>query len=173
MLSTCPRLCLPSVGLISTLGLVTLLSACQLDPQRNDLQEDIVVSKEEPTVHEPLAMKEHKDICVRPIATPPPKFSHLSPRQKKMHIIDYVTQIRSQITTNWTKPELTTQEESCTAIITQRVDGCVKKVEFDACANSQVQRTVHRAILRASPLPQAPHPAIFDTTIRMNFVVKR
>ena len=118
-------------------------------------------------------MKEHKDICVRPIATPPPKFSYLSPRQKKIHVNDYVTQIRSQITTNWTKPQLVTQDESCTAIITQRVDGCVKKVEFDACANLQVQKTVHRAILRASPLPQAPHPTIFDATIRMNFVVKR
>jgi len=82
----------------------------------------------------------------------------------------YMMQIKQQVNNNWLRPVTTTAGQSCEVIVTQTMSGDVIDVRVQACTSDKAfQRSVERAVRKASPLPLPPDPELFDREIYFKF----
>jgi len=119
-----------------------------------------------------VAAVDRKDRCKGRVKVNRKRYGRLSSRSRRRQLYDYVTGIRRNVNSNWLKPKGVSERESCSVLIRQRIDGCVTKVSFKNCRHFKMRTTVRRAVLKASPLPQAPHPSLFSTEVLLNFKIK-
>lgn len=88
----------------------------------------------------------------------------LTQRQK------YVVQIAQKVENNWLRPASNIEGFSCDVFVTQTMSGDVIDVRLKACASDNAfQRSVERAVRKASPLPLPPNPDVFDREINFTF----
>jgi len=82
----------------------------------------------------------------------------------------YIMLIAQKVENNWLRPVSTSDEQSCEIIVTQTMMGDVIDVMLQACTNDNAfQRSVERAVRKASPLPLPPDPELFDRKIYFKF----
>jgi colicin import membrane protein len=82
----------------------------------------------------------------------------------------YIMQIKQQIENNWLRPISTTEGQSCDVIVTQTMTGDVIDVRLQSCSSDVAfQRSVERAVRKASPLPLPPNPDVFERQIYFTF----
>ena len=156
-------------------AVVLLLGACQSAPPRKSNVTAVERSpgKSHNGIHGVKANIESRQfICRSPVNIPGRRYGRLSYKAKRRFMYDYVTGIRTRIRSRWLKPDGVGLGESCTVRIRQRIDGCVKQVSFKECRHFKMRSTVRRAVMKASPLPQAPHPALFSDDIILTFKVR-
>jgi colicin import membrane protein len=68
------------------------------------------------------------------------------------------------------RPASTNEEQSCEVIVRQTMTGDVLDVQLQACTSDNAfQRSVERAVHKASPLPLPPDPELFDRIISFKF----
>ena len=92
-----------------------------------------------------------------------------SSKMKKLRS-QYVRLIERHVEKKWIKPASTTKDMFCDVIITQNRAGTVLSVKTEKCKGDKAfQQSVEGAVLRASPLPDAPSSDVFDRTIRFGF----
>ena len=82
----------------------------------------------------------------------------------------YIMQIDRAVESNWLRPATTSEEQSCEVIVTQTMSGDVIDVQLQSCTSDNAfQRSVERAVRKASPLPLPPDPELFDRKIQFTF----
>jgi len=82
----------------------------------------------------------------------------------------YVRLIEQKVKRNWLRPATLTSEMSCEVIVTQTSLGDVVDVRLKKCVNDLAfQRSIERAVRKASPLPPPPVPEVFDREIHFTF----
>jgi colicin import membrane protein len=82
----------------------------------------------------------------------------------------YIMQIAQKVENNWLRPATTSEGQSCDVIVTQTMRGDVIDVRLQSCTSDNAfQRSVERAVRKASPLPLPPNPDVFDRTIQFKF----
>jgi len=82
----------------------------------------------------------------------------------------YVMAIAQKVENNWLRPASNVDGLSCDVIVTQTMSGDVIDVRLQECANDVAfQRSVERAVRKASPLPLPPDPELFDREIYFTF----
>jgi colicin import membrane protein len=82
----------------------------------------------------------------------------------------YVLQIAQKVENNWLRPATNIEGFSCDVIVKQTMTGDVIDVKLQSCANDNAfQRSVERAVRKASPLPLPPNPDVFDREIYFTF----
>jgi colicin import membrane protein len=82
----------------------------------------------------------------------------------------YIMQIDRAVESNWLRPATTSEEQSCDVIVTQTMSGDVIDVQLQSCTSDNAfQRSVERAVRKASPLPLPPDPELFDRKIQFTF----
>ena len=82
----------------------------------------------------------------------------------------YVLNIAQKVENNWLRPATNIEGFSCDVIVTQTMRGDVIDVRLQSCANDNAfQRSVERAVRKASPLPLPPNPDVFDREIYFTF----
>ena len=82
----------------------------------------------------------------------------------------YVRLIEQKVERNWLRPVTSTSSMSCEVIVTQTSLGDVVNVSLKKCANDLAfQRSIERAVRKASPLPPPPSPEVFDREIHFTF----
>jgi colicin import membrane protein len=82
----------------------------------------------------------------------------------------YIMQIDRAVENNWLRPATTSEEQSCEVIVTQTMSGDVIDVQLQSCSSDKAfQRSVERAVRKASPLPLPPDPELFDRKIQFTF----
>jgi colicin import membrane protein len=82
----------------------------------------------------------------------------------------YVKLIEQKVERNWLRPVTSTSDMSCEVIVNQTSLGDVVSVKLQDCSDDQVfQRSVERAVRKASPLPPPPSPEVFDREIHFTF----
>ena len=82
----------------------------------------------------------------------------------------YVRLIEQKVERNWLRPTTSTSSMSCEVIVTQTSLGDVIDVSLKKCANDLAfQRSIERAVRKASPLPPPPKPEVFDREIHFTF----
>lgn len=98
----------------------------------------------------------------------------LQAREKKSKLqslrSQYVRLIEQKVERNWLRPVTSTSSMSCEVIVTQTSLGDVTDVSLKKCANDLAfQRSIERAVRKASPLPPPPSPEVFDREIHFTF----
>lgn len=82
----------------------------------------------------------------------------------------YIMLIAQKVENNWLRPASTSDDQSCEVIVTQTMMGDVIEVFLQACTSDVAfQRSVERAVRKASPLPLPPDPELFDRRIYFKF----
>jgi colicin import membrane protein len=82
----------------------------------------------------------------------------------------YVKLIEQKVERNWLRPVTSTKDMSCEVIVTQTSLGDVMSVGLQRCTNDLAfQRSIERAVRKASPLPPPPNPEVFDREIHFTF----
>ena len=82
----------------------------------------------------------------------------------------YIMQIAQQVENSWLRPVTTTAGQSCEVIVKQTMSGDVIDVRVQACnSDNAFQRSVERAVQKASPLPLPPDPELFEREIVFKF----
>ena len=82
----------------------------------------------------------------------------------------YVRLIEQKVERNWLRPTTSTSVMSCEVIVTQTPLGDVIDVSLGECVNDLAfQRSIERAVRKASPLPSPPSPEVFDREIHFTF----
>lgn len=82
----------------------------------------------------------------------------------------YIMLITQKVEKNWLRPASTSDNQSCEIIVTQTMMGDVIDVMLQACTSDNAfQRSVERAVRKASPLPLPPDPELFDRNIYFKF----
>jgi colicin import membrane protein len=82
----------------------------------------------------------------------------------------YVKLIEQKVAKNWIRPATSTEDMSCEVIVTQTSLGDVTSVGLQQCATDLAfQRSIERAVRKASPLPPPPSPEVFDREIHFTF----
>lgn len=82
----------------------------------------------------------------------------------------YVKLIEQKVERNWLRPATSTSDMSCEVIVNQTSLGDVVSVKLQDCSDNQVfQRSIERAVRKASPLPPPPSPEVFDREIHFTF----
>jgi colicin import membrane protein len=84
--------------------------------------------------------------------------------------LQYVKLIEQKVERNWLRPALLKNNVSCEVYVTQNIMGEVISVNLRDCAADAVfQQSIERAVNKASPLPPAPNPDVFDREIHFTF----
>lgn len=92
-----------------------------------------------------------------------------SAKMKKLRS-QYVKLIERHVEQKWIKPASTSKDMFCEVIINQNRAGMVLNVKTEKCNGDKAfQQSVERAVLRASPLPDAPSNDVFDRKILFTF----
>jgi mannose-6-phosphate isomerase-like protein (cupin superfamily) len=121
---------------------------------------------------QPPAETAHVDICSLPVAVQEVAAPPLTPARRRTVLQNYVESIRSEIEKHWFRPAGAVSGARCTVHITQRRDGCILNVGVEGCNDRyHLRSSVEKAVHLASPLPRAPHPAVFDPEIVLLFRV--
>lgn len=82
----------------------------------------------------------------------------------------YTIQITQKVENSWLRPATTVKGQSCDVIVTQTMMGDVIDVRLTSCTGDNAfQRSVERAVRKASPLPKPPNPDVFDREIHFTF----
>jgi len=82
----------------------------------------------------------------------------------------YIMLIKQKVNNNWLRPATTATGQSCDVSVTQTMRGDVIDVQLQSCtADNAFQRSVERAVRKASPLPPPPDPELFDRQIDFTF----
>ena len=82
----------------------------------------------------------------------------------------YVAVLRQVVQRNWIRPPEAQAGLECEVIVNQIPGGDVVGVRFGSCnADDVVRRSIEAAVLKASPLPPPPDPALFERTLRFVF----
>jgi len=82
----------------------------------------------------------------------------------------YVKLIEQKVERNWLRPATVKKGQSCDVYVTQTILGDVISVKLLQCdSNPAFQRSIERAVRKASPLPPPPTPDVFDREIRFTF----
>jgi colicin import membrane protein len=82
----------------------------------------------------------------------------------------YLAQIRGRIERAWIRPPSARAGLSCDVRITQVPGGEVVGVQVLSCNGDEaVKQSIEAAAYRASPLPAAPDPALFDRNLVVTF----
>lgn len=85
----------------------------------------------------------------------------------------YVKLIAQKVENNWLRPPDSKKGQSCDVVVTQTITGDVIDVHLKSCnADNAFQRSVERAVQKASPLPMPPAPEVFDRKIFFTFKPK-
>ncbi|MGH8223192.1 MAG: TonB C-terminal domain-containing protein [Woeseiaceae bacterium] len=80
----------------------------------------------------------------------------------------YVEAIRIHIQRNWAPPASARFGSQCEVIVRQVPGGEVVGVSILSCDGDEaLRRSVEAAVFRASPLPDAPDPSVFDRNLRL------
>ena len=84
--------------------------------------------------------------------------------------LQYVKLIEQKVERNWLRPPGLKSNVSCEVIVTQTIMGDVTSVSLRNCeADSTFQQSIERAVWKASPLPPAPNPDVYDREIHFTF----
>lgn len=82
----------------------------------------------------------------------------------------YIMQIAQKVENNWLRPVTKTEGQSCDVVVTQTMMGDVIDVRLKSCTSDNAfQRSVERAVRKASPLPMPPNPDVYDREIYFTF----
>ena len=82
----------------------------------------------------------------------------------------YVRLIEQKVERNWLRPSTSISNMSCEVIVTQTSLGDVIDVSLGKCVNDLAfQRSIERAVRKASPLPAPLDPKVFDREIHFTF----
>lgn len=82
----------------------------------------------------------------------------------------YVKLIEQKVERNWLRPVTSTTDMSCEVIVIQTSLGDVMSVRLQKCTKDLAfQRSIERAVLRASPLPLPRNLEVFDREIHFTF----
>ncbi len=83
----------------------------------------------------------------------------------------YVKLIEQKVQRNWLRPGALTTNMSCKVTVIQTPLGDVVSVSMQQCTKKDIafQRSIERAVLRASPLPLPKNPEVFDREISFTF----
>nr|VFJ51419.1 MAG: colicin import membrane protein [Candidatus Kentron sp. DK]VFJ64004.1 MAG: colicin import membrane protein [Candidatus Kentron sp. DK] len=80
--------------------------------------------------------------------------------------LEYVTNIKSAVEGNWTRPPGAKKGLKCKLKVTQTPDGRVLDVSItDSSGNAAFDRSAVAAVYKASPLPKPRDPSMFDRNI--------
>jgi colicin import membrane protein len=96
-------------------------------------------------------------------------------RQAKLQTMrqQYVAMIAQKVENNWLRPVGGIEGQSCDVIVTQTIRGDVIDVSLQSCTSDLAfQRSVERAVQKASPLPLPPDPELFERQIFFTFKPK-
>ena len=82
----------------------------------------------------------------------------------------YMIQIRQHVENNWLRPVGNAEDQSCEVRVIQAISGDVLDVIVQSCTGDNTfQRSVERAVRKASPLPTPPDPELFQREIHFTF----
>ncbi|MGB8327050.1 MAG: cell envelope integrity protein TolA, partial [Steroidobacteraceae bacterium] len=82
----------------------------------------------------------------------------------------WVAQIQARIARAWIRPPTAKPGLDCTVQVTQVPGGEVVRARVASCNGDQaVQQSIEAAVLRASPLPEPPDPALFVRDLEVRF----
>lgn len=82
----------------------------------------------------------------------------------------YIGLIQNHIQRQWIAPASARAGLECTLYVTQVPGGVVRDVRVGQCnGDAAVVRSIEAAVLRASPLPRPPVPALFDRNLEVTF----
>lgn len=82
----------------------------------------------------------------------------------------YVAMIAQKVENNWLRPVGDFEGQSCDVVVTQTQSGDVIDVALQSCTSDLAfQRSVERAVRKASPLPLPPDPELFERQIFFTF----
>ncbi len=82
----------------------------------------------------------------------------------------YVKLIKQKVERNWLRPVTSTTDMSCEVIVIQTSLGDVMSVSLQQCTKDLAfQRSIERAVRKASPLPPPPNPEVFNREIHFTF----
>ena len=82
----------------------------------------------------------------------------------------YVKLIERKVKRNWLRPVTLSKEMTCEVIVIQNSLGEVMSVGLQKCTNHLAfQRSIERAVRKASPLPLPSNPEVFDREIHFTF----
>jgi len=92
-------------------------------------------------------------------------------RAEQAGLLDqYVLLIENRIERAWIRPASASAGLRCEVAVTQIPSGDVIDVQVRTCnGDDAVVRSIEAAVLRASPLPQPPTPALFNRNLIVNF----
>lgn len=92
-------------------------------------------------------------------------------RAEEAGLLDqYVRLIQDRIERNWNRPASAGAGLECQVSVTQIPSGDVIDVRVGSCnGDAAVVRSIERAVLSASPLPQPPTPALFSRNLELIF----
>lgn len=107
-----------------------------------------------------------KDKAVSPVESRRALVQRLISLQEK-----YKQSIQRKVKENWVKPPGVSGDIGCDIVVTQIPSGDVVDVHVKRCTvgGDLLRRSVEAAVLKSSPLPGAPDPAVFDRTINLFF----
>jgi len=78
--------------------------------------------------------------------------------------------IRARIERAWIRPDSARPGLDCTVAVTQTPGGTVLRVAVRSCNGDEaVRQSIEDAVLRASPLPAPPDPALFERELLLRF----
>jgi colicin import membrane protein len=82
----------------------------------------------------------------------------------------YIASLRNRIQHAWIKPPSATAGVDCLVEVTQVPGGEVTAARVTQCnGDSAVRQSIENAVYRASPLPDAPDPALFERNLVLRF----
>jgi colicin import membrane protein len=83
---------------------------------------------------------------------------------------NWIAQITNRIQRAWLRPSSAKPGIECTVYVTQVPGGEVTNVRVGTCnGDAAVRESIESAVLRASPLPPPPDPAMFERNLEIRF----
>ncbi|MBX5459752.1 MAG: cell envelope integrity protein TolA [Steroidobacteraceae bacterium] len=83
---------------------------------------------------------------------------------------NWIGQITARIQRAWLRPPSAKPGIDCVVYVTQVPGGTVTNVRVGACnGDAAVRESIESAVLRASPLPPPPDPAMFERNLEIHF----
>ena len=82
----------------------------------------------------------------------------------------YIAQIQQRVQRAWIRPPTARPGINCVVHVTQVPGGEVVGVRVGECNGDEyVRQSIEAAVLKASPLPKPPDPALFERNLRLEF----
>jgi colicin import membrane protein len=82
----------------------------------------------------------------------------------------YIAQIQARVQRAWIRPPTARPGINCVVHVTQVPGGEVVGVRVGECNGDEyVRQSIEAAVLKASPLPKPPDPALFERNLRLEF----